>query len=149
MNACQPQPDACFRRELRSQVAEFDELAKSLTDWGTAQGVPARALQGVVLILDELFANVVMHGYRGDPSGEVTVEAYLQGSDVVVTLTDRAPHFNPLDVAEPDTDLDIDDREIGGLGLLFVRRTADTLSYAAEDTQGRPANVLTFTKRAT
>ncbi len=147
MNARKPLPDASFRHELRSRVAEFDELARRLTAWGTAHAVPARTLQGVVLVLDELFANVVMHGYLDDPSGDVAVEAALHEGEVVVTLTDHAPHFNPLEVAEPDTTLDIDTREIGGLGLLFVRRTADTLDYQPQDPQGRPANVLRFTKR--
>lgn len=146
MNASLPLPDAPFRCELHSRVVEFDELAQSLAAWGEAHSVPPRVMQGVVLILDELFANVVMHGYRGAPDGSVEVEAVLNDAQVQVTLTDRAPHFNPLEVPEPDTTLELDEREIGGLGLLFVRRTADALAYEDRDTRGEPANVLRFAK---
>lgn len=140
--------DGPFRLALASRISEFDRLADSLSAWGEAAGVPARTLGSVVLILDELFANVVMHGYRNDPSGEVEVEARVGPGQVDVTITDHAPAFNPLQVPEPDTTLGIDEREIGGLGLLFVRRTADTLDYALGDADGaRPVNVLKFTKR--
>ncbi|MFD0668994.1 ATP-binding protein [Ramlibacter sp. MAHUQ-53] len=147
MNASTLPPSAPFRRDLRSRVGEFDALARSLTAWGETQGVSARAMQGVVLILDELFANVVMHGYRDDPDGDVAIEAMLVDGQVQVTLTDHAPHFNPLEVDEPDISLDLEEREIGGLGLLFVRRTADALAYESLDAQGRPANVLRYAKR--
>lgn len=146
-NARTPPPDAPFQRELLSRVDEFDGLARAFEDWGTSLGVPARILQGIVLILDELFANVVMHGYRDSPDGMVLVEASLQAGEVQVTITDHAPHFDPTQAPEPDTSLDIEEREIGGLGLLFVRRTADTLAYQPHDAEGKSANVVSFSKR--
>lgn len=147
MNVSQTPAPSPFRRELHSRIAEFSGLAQALRDWGLAQGVTGRVMHAVELILDELFTNVVMHGYRDDPSGDITVEARVQEGQVQVVLTDHAPAFNPLDAPEPDTSLDIEARAIGGLGLLFVRRSADTLDYQDRDTQGRPANVVRFGKR--
>lgn len=150
MNAS-PSPSAnSFRQALHSRICEFDGLSQALTGWGEAQGIAPRTLHSVILILDELFANVVMHGYCNDPAGEVEVEARLEQDRVEVTLTDHASPFNPLEVPEPDTSLSIEEREIGGLGLLFVRRTADTLDYQLRQERGQqPSNVLHFSKRLT
>ena len=64
-----------------------------------------------------------------------------------VTLSDQAPAFDILRAPEPDTTLSIEDRRIGGLGLLFVRRTADTLAWTVPD-PARPqaGNVVSFSK---
>ncbi len=104
-------------------------------------------MKDVVLILDELFSNIVIHGYLRDPGGKIQIEAEATTHQVQVTLMDQAPAFNPLTVPEPDTTLPLEKRPIGGLGLLFVRRTADDLQYELAPA-GLPSitNWLRFTK---
>lgn len=121
---------------------------QALTPWGVAAGVPRNVMGSVVLILDELFANIVTHAYRNDPDGPVTVQAQVDDGTIHVTLTDHAPSFDPLQAGEPDTTLPIEERPIGGLGLLFVRRTADTLAWRPLD-PGPPhkGNEVLFSKR--
>ncbi len=144
-----PAPAAApFRRQLRSRISDFDALVQALTAWAVAAGVPRATMGSVVLILDELFANIVAHGYRNDPHGEVVVQAQVADGALQVTLADQAPAFDPVHAPEPDTTLSIEERRIGGLGLLFVRRTADTLSWATPD-PARPqvGNVVRFSKK--
>nr|WP_236589511.1 ATP-binding protein [Ramlibacter aurantiacus] len=86
--------------------------------------------------------------YHEDPSGTVLVEARIVRGAICVSLTDSAPPFNPLLVPEPDTTLALEERQIGGLGLLFVRRTADRVKYRLLDGDGRPPrNQVCFSKR--
>lgn len=141
-------PAPSFRDQRRSRIDEFEGLAQALTQWALHAGVPPRAMHSVVLILDELFSNIVIHGYRGDPEGDILVEAEVQSGSLAVTLTDHAFPFNPLLVPETDTTLPLEERPVGGLGLLFVRRTADALAYRLVG-EGTPqaANQLRFTKR--
>ena len=51
--------------------------------------------------------------------------------------------FNPLDCPEADTSLGADEREIGGLGILLVKKTMDKVEYEYKDGK----NILTITKR--
>lgn len=139
---------APFRQTHRSRIDEFAALAESLTRWAVEAGAPPRILSSVVLILDELFSNIVIHGYRGDAGGDIVVEARMEAGAIEVTLTDHAFAFNPLLVPETDTTRPLEERPVGGLGLLFVRRTADGLHYrrlAAGTPQA--ANELRFIKR--
>jgi anti-sigma regulatory factor (Ser/Thr protein kinase) len=50
--------------------------------------------------------------------------------------------FNPLDEATPDTNLSIEDRQIGGLGIHLVINMVDDISYR----RTADKNVLTLTK---
>ena len=51
--------------------------------------------------------------------------------------------FDPTKMPPPDLDLDIDDREPGGLGLFMVTEMSDSVEYARIDGH----NHLTVTKR--
>jgi hypothetical protein len=44
---------------------------------------------------------VIVHGYRGQP-GTIDFTAELDGDDIVVTIEDRAPTFDPTTVPTPD-----------------------------------------------
>ncbi len=136
-----------FRKTLLSRLEAFDGLVRNLTDWSVQAGVPADTLRDVVLILDELFSNIVIHGYHHASDREILVEAEVHSQQVDVTLTDHAPAFNPLLAPEPDTRLPLEERPIGGLGLLFVRRTADRLQYwRVESGTDAATNKIQFTK---
>lgn len=104
-------------------------VVQALQQHGLAPGPVARA----ELILEELFRNSVLHGYRGDSEHAIWigVEAgrlYYQ---------DAAPPFNPLaegpdplDVAQPVSQL-----RVGGIGLLLIRELGSAISY--EYSEGR------------
>lgn len=140
-------PDV-FRRDCEGRISAITELTDALAQWAGERGVPPKLMTSMALILDELFSNVVMHGYREDASGRIAVEARIDDQAFTVTLADQAPAFNPLLVPEPDTRLSIEERQIGGLGLLFVRRTADRLAYErVPGADGVPSNRVTFSKR--
>lgn len=86
--------------------------------------------------------------YRGQPTCHIDVEATLAHGAVMVRVTDHAPPFDPLQSRPPDTSADIDQRHIGGLGVLFARRLADELSYRLLDPSGpAQANEVRFVKR--
>ncbi|TFZ01432.1 ATP-binding protein [Ramlibacter rhizophilus] len=86
--------------------------------------------------------------YQQRPDGRVLVQARVQDDALVIGITDFAPAFNPLLVPLPDTSLPLEARQPGGLGLLFVRRTADELHYRRVEGTGSPAcNRVWFSKR--
>ncbi|MEM9300990.1 MAG: ATP-binding protein, partial [Pseudomonadota bacterium] len=45
---------------------------------------------------------------------------------------DDAKAFNPVDRESPDTDASVEDRPIGGLGILLVTQLMDTVEYHRE-----------------
>ena len=51
------------------------------------------------------------------------------GKRLTVTITDDGVPFNPLSVERPDTDLSLEDREFGGMGIHLVRNLVDDVSY--------------------
>ncbi len=62
---------------------------------------------------------------------------------MIVEISDDAPAFDPLQVPEPDTSANLDDREIGGLGIFLIRKVTDSATYRYE----KAKNILTLTKK--
>ena len=61
----------------------------------------------------------------------------------IVTISDDGVEFDPFLLPEPDLESDIDDRQIGGLGIHLVRTIMDDFSHRRID--GR--NVTTLMMR--
>lgn len=143
--------DALFRQLVASHQHRLYRFIVKHVGWGTdaedlTQQAFVEAAQSFTTFRGESQLSTWL--YRHDPQGRIVVEARISGGKLLVTLTDAAPPFNPLLVPEPDTSLALADRQIGGLGLMFVKRTADCFSYRlVRGPGGRPHNQVCFGKR--
>ena len=61
-----------------------------------------------------------------DEDGEITLE-----------FIDGGIPFNPLDKADPDISLPLEQREIGGLGIFLVREMMDDVAYTYVNKENR------------
>lgn len=134
-----------FHRALDGRLDAIAGVTEELAAWAAPLGVPDPTLARVGLMLDELITNIVVHGYRQVP-GPIEVFAGVEGRSLTVTLVDGAFAYNPLQTPETDTTRSLEEREIGGLGVQFVRRMADALHYERRQLAGRESNALTLVK---
>ena len=90
------------------------------------------------LIVDELVSNICRYG-SVPAGGTMTLTLFQVGETITFEIRDSGVPFNPLDVEEPDVSCSLEERSIGGLGLLLVRRLSKEITYRHEDGQ----NILT------
>ncbi len=77
----------------------------------------------VQLVLEELFTNVMRHGYL-DQEGTVEVGLDIESALVTLTIRDRSPAFDPF-----KQDTSIIRLDEGQRGLALVRQLAETTNY--------------------
>lgn len=92
-------------------------------------GVDADAYADLRLAAEEVFVNIVSHGYRTWP-GPIEVRVGRTPDRITVVITDQAPRFDPASIAAPDLEADWADRDVGGLGWHLVRRVMDEVGWA-------------------
>jgi anti-sigma regulatory factor (Ser/Thr protein kinase) len=103
-------------------------------------GASEQHAHALLLAIEEAVSNVLQHGYGGMPRPvSVSLETVPPGR-VRAVVTDRAPPFNPLSRPEVDTQLPLDERPIGGLGVHLVKKLMDAIRYERRDGQ----NILTM-----
>jgi serine/threonine-protein kinase RsbW len=135
--------DAVFERVIRSQLSEIGTLAEALEEWADGRELPLKPIMETNLMLDELITNIVTHGYGNRDDQAISVRVDLTDNMLEIRLTDQAPPFDLLQIEAADTEAGIDDRDIGGLGIHFVRKLSDSVAY--ERVAGQ--NVVIIRKR--
>lgn len=114
---------------VRNDRAGVPDALSSARAFLEAHGVPEFVVAAFELALDEILTNQINYGFRDGAAHEILVELRLEGDCVRVELRDDGVPFDPLSVAAPDLDAGIEERQLGGLGMHFVRTLVDEASY--------------------
>lgn len=94
------------------------------------------------LVTEELVMNIVDYAYPDGGNDFLDVEIERDEKHIMLRFCDGGVPFNPLEQPSPDISLPMEQRRIGGLGLLIVIKKMDSVTY--EYTDGK--NVLTCNK---
>ena len=92
-------------------------------------GVPLATVPKMDLVLEEALVNVAHHAYGGK-EGRFEVECAVRDAMFCCLIRDWGTAFNPLAAPRPDTSASMEERAVGGLGILFVTTMSDACSYA-------------------
>jgi len=99
----------------------------------------------VQMAVDEACSNVVEHAYGPSWQGDIDLTCCIQDQgDLVVSIRDNGKPFDPSAVPEPPIGADLESLPEGGLGLYFMRRLMDQVTFHFDEQNG---NVLTMVKR--
>jgi len=118
---------------LRNDDAELDRLLEFAGEFSRRHALPDEERSRLLIILDELFTNIVKYGYEGKPvQGRIEVDLSLQGGRLIIDFIDDGVPFDPLAAPPPDVDLPIEERQLGGVGLAIVRALVEEAGYRRE-----------------
>ena len=128
---------------LESSLDVLGRIEEAVEAFGEENGWPPDLVFHVHLVLDELASNVINHGYE---TSENTFQITIQSAPEAVTIepVDQARPFDPLqDAPQPSIDASVEDRQVGGLGVHFVKQLMDEMTYKRENGK----NCLTLVKK--
>ena len=121
------------------QVPELNNFVKSVAH---RLNLDSSLSSQLMLAVEEAVVNVMSYAYPIGTLGKIQLDAQATDHDLKFIITDQGKAFDPTQGGHADTTLDVEDRPIGGLGILLVQSLMDTINYERYD--GR--NVLTLKK---
>ena len=127
------------RLELQTDGSDLALLEGFVEQVGRRARLAEQEVPRLRVAVEEAVTNVI--GYAHATSIVLTSE--VRDAVLRLTVTDDGQPFDPTTAPMADTSIPADQREEGGLGILFIRRMSDALEYRRED--GR--NVLSILKR--
>ena len=97
----------------------------------------------IQVAVEELYVNIAHYAYAPG-HGEATIRCSVGSSPKKITIQfeDAGVPFDPLAKKDADISLSADEREIGGLGILMVKKSMDHMEYERRDGK----NILTIEK---
>jgi anti-sigma regulatory factor (Ser/Thr protein kinase) len=131
-----------FELTLGTDLAEIPRLADAFDAWAAAAGVAPADIHRVNVVLEELVTNAIVHGLGVGAPGRVRVRLWRDGQALGAELRDDAPPFDPFEIPPPSLTASLEEREIGGLGVHFVKTLMDEWGYARAGDE----NVVTLRK---
>lgn len=122
------------RKVYAAQVVNLPLVTEFVEACAERFGLESKKMFGLLIAVEEAFVNVCSYAYP-DGEGEVELACGGDGDAFVLEIADQGQPFDVLALPEPDTTLDVMDREIGGLGVYFIRRLTDAVSYRRDNGQ--------------
>ena len=122
------------------EVSKFSTFIKSVMEKLSIEKTLARQLR---LAIEEAVVNVIDYAYPAGQEGNIEVQIMSDGETLKTVLIDSGVAFDPTAKEKADTSLSVEDRQIGGLGILLVRELMDSINYERIDGQ----NILTLIKK--
>jgi serine/threonine-protein kinase RsbW len=127
--------------QLPASTGNFLRLRAHAKDFCTREKVDGDVSCRLLVVLEELFTNTVQHGYR-DAEGPVRIELKLTPGHISILYEDAAPPFDPLKAELADPSITVNKGKIGGMGLLLIRKMADSLTYERQGEWNRIAILM-------
>ncbi|MCX7816835.1 MAG: ATP-binding protein [Syntrophales bacterium] len=120
----------------------LENLMNVISSWLVENGINQDGVYRVQLAVEEAVVNVIRHAYK-ESKGEVELRAKLEDDDrVIIEIIDMGVPFDVCSLPDPDLSCKkISERKTGGLGVLLMRRMAESLSYRRKGNK----NILTLT----
>jgi serine/threonine-protein kinase RsbW len=114
----------------KKAIMENFDLLMDFIEKNTEQaGFNERTAKKIRLACEEVILNVINYAYEPGRAGDIKLMARKMGEEIEIRLTDWGVPFNPLTTEDPEIDVPVHERKIGGLGIFLVKKIMDTVTY--------------------
>jgi serine/threonine-protein kinase RsbW len=131
---------------LPGELESLSVIGRYVVDAATAAGLDRAVAYRLRLAVDEIATNVVVHGYQeANETGSVAVSATIDERTLTIAVEDTARPFDPTAATLPDDEeleLPLEERDIGGLGVMLAREGVDDFRYERVDGRNRTIIVV-------
>ena len=106
------------------------KMLDQISEFGEKHHFPEDFKNKLVIVGDELFSNIIVHGYE-NKGGDIYVRLLFNEdkNEFALTVIDRAQAFNQLEVNNPEVGSDAKAQSIGGLGIMIVKKIMTEYAY--------------------
>ena len=130
--------DRSLEISLAPDLAALGDLARCIEQFVAERSLGDELGHRLNLTLDELVTNSISYSLLEVAEPDLRLRLGLEEDEVVAVLEDNGAPFNPFEEAKtPDTTLDLNQRQIGGLGVFFVKQLADARGYERDGERNR------------
>ena len=130
---------------LPAKIENLENIIRFVKNCARDEGFSLKQISNIELAIEEALANICHYAYTGG-GGDMEIHCRTDKTGgFIIEIIDTGRPFNLLTVSKPDLTADISTREIGGLGVLLIRKMVDDIHYCRKENK----NVLTLVMHTT
>lgn len=119
--------------ELKNKIEEIAVLCVETENFCKEHNISETKCHDLLLILDEMVTNVIKYGFPPDEEHTFVVKMEKENENILIKIVDSGAPFDPLKKDDPDTELTIEERSIGGLGIFIVKQLSERVEYLRQN----------------
>jgi len=112
-----------------NRLSENARVKEHFDTFAEHYAIPDQIRLKMHVVIDELLMNIISYAYLDEESHDICIKVELSADRLKVSMVDDGIPFNPLGIETPNTELSLEEREIGGLGIHLIRKMMDRVSY--------------------
>lgn len=132
-----------FVVEIGNDIAEIARVTALIERFSERYKLPQALAFHLQLAFDELLTNIISYGFLDGGRHKIAASLRFEGGAITAEIVDDGIAFDPLAQPMPNLDQTLEEREIGGLGIHFIRNVMDIVDYRRSD----GLNHLTMVKK--
>ncbi len=119
---------------IGSDLTEVNRVSQFLGDYCSRHGIGSKAANRMILALEELLTNTITYGFRDLSAHKIKLTVAPADDDHLrVRIEDDAWPFDPRLEQSPALAASLEERQVGGLGLVLIDSLSDGLDYEQID----------------
>jgi serine/threonine-protein kinase RsbW len=120
-----------MRHELKlyCNTDQLSGLRAFLNEILVKTSLPEIEQHQVMLAVDEVCANLIIHSHGCNPHHQISVQVLTQEAGLVIEISDSGESFNLLDYQEPELLEVKKTKRKGGLGIILVKKIMDKIEF--------------------
>ncbi len=115
--------------KLKNRLIDLGKIKKAVLKMSSSVDCTKRKFKEVHLVLEELFTNVVNHGFNDDNEHDIELSLSCDDKSLKIRMEDDGKPFDLTAASKPDTQCAIEKRLVGGLGVHFIKHFVDECKY--------------------
>lgn len=125
-----------YRYKVRCKKNKLKEIREFVTGVLQQYALTEVEINKLVLAVDEVCANLIIHSYNCDPKETIELSIdVLENDCITFEIIDRGLGFNICNYKEPTLIEVVKEKKKGGIGLMLVRRIMDDIEFRRETGQ--------------
>jgi len=129
--------------KIGNDIAELGRVVAFLDIIEEEWTLPISLMMPLNLVLEEALTNIIFYAYEKESKNEIVIDFEKRENQLEIKITDNGKPFDPTQKDDPDITLSIDERPIGGLGILLIKKIMDKVTYQRKES----FNILLMTKK--
>ena len=101
------------------------EVSSFIEKFAEAHNIDMALANKMMVVNDEMYSNIINYSQ----ASKAIIRLENLEDKLIMSFHDNGIYYNPLIKDDPDTSLDIEEREVGGLGIFIVKNMAKDIKY--------------------
>lgn len=121
--------------KISNKLADIAQVHSDFKIFGRERNIHETIVQRMCIIIDEVLTNIIKYSYEDSETHHIEISYHYDEVKLSLRFIDDGLVFNPLLKDHPGHPIDLEDRPIGGVGILLMKSLADDIIYERRDSK--------------